>query len=46
MKPIETERLRIRNWLDSDRPLFAEINADPKVMEFFPRRRTGPRPMR
>jgi RimJ/RimL family protein N-acetyltransferase len=39
MKPIETDRLRIRNWLDTDRPLFAEINADPKVMEFFPRRR-------
>ncbi len=36
---LETERLRIRNWLESDRPLFAEINADPKVMEFFPRRR-------
>ncbi len=39
MKPIETERLRIRNWLDTDRALFAEINADPTVMEFFPRRR-------
>lgn len=37
---LETERLRIRNWLDTDRPLFAEINADPKVMEFFPRRRS------
>lgn len=36
---LETERLRVRNWLESDRPLFAEINADPKVMEFFPRRR-------
>jgi RimJ/RimL family protein N-acetyltransferase len=36
---LETERLRIRNWLESDRQLFAEINADPKVMEFFPRRR-------
>ncbi|WP_426235692.1 GNAT family N-acetyltransferase [Pararhizobium sp. DWP1-1-3] len=36
---LETERLRIRNWLETDRPLFAEINADPKVMEFFPRRR-------
>ena len=37
---LETERLRIRNWLETDRPLFAEINADPKVMEFFPRRRS------
>jgi RimJ/RimL family protein N-acetyltransferase len=36
---LETERLRVRNWVESDRPLFAEINADPKVMEFFPRRR-------
>ncbi|WP_428429218.1 GNAT family N-acetyltransferase [Pararhizobium sp.] len=37
---LETERLRIRNWLETDRSLFAEINADPKVMEFFPRRRS------
>jgi len=37
---LETERLRLRNWLDDDRNLFREINADPKVMEFFPFRRT------
>lgn len=37
---LETARLRIRNWRETDRPLFAEINADPKVMEFFPRRRS------
>lgn len=37
---LETERLRIRNWLETDRSLFAEINADPKVMEFFPRQRS------
>ncbi|OHV78083.1 GNAT family N-acetyltransferase [Ensifer sp. LCM 4579] len=36
----ETERLRIRNWRESDRDLFAEINSDPKVMEFFPFRRS------
>ena len=30
---------RIRNWRDSDRDLFAEINSDPRVMEFFPFRR-------
>jgi RimJ/RimL family protein N-acetyltransferase len=36
----ETKRLLIRNWLETDRPLFAEINADPKVMEFFPRQRS------
>lgn len=37
---VETPRLRVRNWLETDRPLFAEVNADPKVMEFFPRRRS------
>jgi len=35
----ETERLRLRAWLEADRDLFAEINSDPKVMEFFPFRR-------
>jgi len=46
---LETDRLRIRNWQESDRPLFAEINADPKVMEFFStpsRRPRGTSPMR
>lgn len=42
MISVETPRLRIRNWRDDDRPLFAEINADPKVMEFFPRLRSRP----
>lgn len=37
---LETGRLRLRNWRDSDRPLFAGINADPEVMKFFPFRRT------
>ena len=37
---LETGRLRLRNWRDSDRPLFAGINADPEVMAFFPFRRT------
>ena len=36
---LETPRLRVRSWVDSDRDLFREINADPKVMEFFPFRR-------
>lgn len=36
---LETARLRIRGWIESDRPLFREINSDPKVMEFFPHRR-------
>ena len=37
---LETERLLIRSWIDSDRDLFREINADSKVMEFFPFRRS------
>ncbi|MFK0273400.1 GNAT family N-acetyltransferase [Ensifer sp. NPDC090286] len=36
----ETERLRIRTWKESDRALFFTINSDPKVMEFFPFRRS------
>jgi RimJ/RimL family protein N-acetyltransferase len=34
---IETERLRLRNWRDADLEPFARLNADPRVMEFFPR---------
>jgi RimJ/RimL family protein N-acetyltransferase len=34
---IETERLRLRNWRDADLDPFATLNADPRVMEFFPR---------
>jgi RimJ/RimL family protein N-acetyltransferase len=33
---LETERLRLRQWQDSDYPAFASLNADPQVMEFFP----------
>lgn len=41
MAPIvETPRLVLRNWRDDDRDLFREINRDPKIMEFFPFRRT------
>jgi RimJ/RimL family protein N-acetyltransferase len=36
----ETPRLVLGNWLQTDRDLFREINADPKVMEFFPFRRS------
>jgi RimJ/RimL family protein N-acetyltransferase len=32
-----TERLILRRWRESDREPFAAINADPRVMEFFPR---------
>jgi RimJ/RimL family protein N-acetyltransferase len=31
-----TERLLLRQWRASDREPFAELNADPRVMEFFP----------
>lgn len=31
----ETERLRLRNWMDSDREPFAALNADPRVMTYF-----------
>lgn len=33
---LETDRLILRRWQDSDRAPFAEMNADPRVMEFFP----------
>lgn len=33
---IETERIILRPWKASDRAPFAAMNADPKVMEFFP----------
>lgn len=35
-----TTRLQLRQWRDSDRAPFAEMNADPQVMEFFPARLT------
>lgn len=35
VEPV-TERLQLRRWRDSDREPFAEINADPAVMEHFP----------
>ena len=34
---IETPRLSLRLWREEDRAPFARINADPRVMEFFPR---------
>jgi len=33
----ETSRLRLRQWRFADREPFAALNADPRVMEFFPR---------
>jgi RimJ/RimL family protein N-acetyltransferase len=34
---VETARLRLRNWREADFEPFARLNADPRVMEFFPR---------
>jgi len=31
----ETDRLRMRSWVRSDREPFAELNADPEVMRYF-----------
>lgn len=33
---IQTDRLILRQWRDEDLESFARLNADPKVMEFFP----------
>jgi ribosomal-protein-alanine N-acetyltransferase len=33
---IETPRLILRQWRDADIDPWAEMNADPRVMEFFP----------
>lgn len=35
---ITTARLLLRAWRDSDLPAFADLNADPVVMEFMPGR--------
>jgi RimJ/RimL family protein N-acetyltransferase len=35
---IETARLLLREWRSSDREPFARLNADPRVMEYFPAR--------
>ena len=32
---LKTERLLLRHWRDSDRLPFQQMNADPRVMEFF-----------
>jgi len=34
--PIQTPRLRLRQWRDADVEAFARINADPEVMRYFP----------
>lgn len=37
-KALKTQRLTLRRWQLSDLEPFAELNADPGVMEFFPAR--------
>ena len=34
---LETKRLYLRQWQASDFAIFAEMNADPKVMRYFPK---------
>jgi RimJ/RimL family protein N-acetyltransferase len=34
---FDTARIRLRQWRESDLAPFAALNADPQVMEFFPR---------
>ena len=36
MTDLRTERLLLRQWRDSDREPFAELNADPETMRYFP----------
>src|SRR5262249_12885494 len=33
---LQTERLHLRRWRPGDRAPFAALNADPRVMEYFP----------
>jgi RimJ/RimL family protein N-acetyltransferase len=33
---LRTQRLILRRWTDDDRAPFAEMNADPEVMRYFP----------
>ena len=42
--PVEfrTQRLLLRRWRESDREPFAAMNADPRVMEFFPATQSRP----
>lgn len=40
-KQYETDRLILRQWKESDRPKFREIETDPAVMEFYPKIRTA-----
>jgi len=35
---LETQRLILRRWRETDREPFAQMNADPRVMQFMPAR--------
>jgi RimJ/RimL family protein N-acetyltransferase len=35
-RELRTDRLILRRWLADDRVPFAQLNSDPRVMEFFP----------
>jgi RimJ/RimL family protein N-acetyltransferase len=35
-QPLQTPRLRLRQWAESDREPFAALNADAEVMRYFP----------
>jgi RimJ/RimL family protein N-acetyltransferase len=35
-RELRTHRLHLRRWRPSDRPRFAALNADPRVMEYLP----------
>ena len=37
---LKTDRLKLRQWAPGDYAPFAELNADPEVMEFYPNTRT------
>jgi RimJ/RimL family protein N-acetyltransferase len=44
MEPVylETTRLLLRGWRDADRDAFFRMNADPRVMRYFPARLSRP----
>ena len=42
MPELHTERLRLRQWTEDDREVFARLNADARVMEYFPARLSAP----
>lgn len=39
---LRTVRLRLRQWNEADREAFARLNADPRVMEYFPSTLSAP----